>query len=121
MTGRWKARKSKTTLSLPFHRPLEISPNTVRFPHSHPTADDKIETLLTDSKKPQLDEKCQPCARSVLSTMSPAAQFGHGPPGLDEGEPSAVSLLGSATTHTPYGTLHHSWLGECHSAVATRW
>src|SRR5271168_3110609 len=81
MTGRWKARKSKTTLSLPFHRPLEISPNTVRFPHSHPTADDKIETLLTDSKKPQLDEKCQPCARSEVSTMSPAAQFGYRPYG----------------------------------------
>jgi hypothetical protein len=81
MTGRWKARKSNTTLFLPSHRPLEISPNTARFPHSHPTADDKIETLLTDSKKPQLDEKCQPCARSVVSTMSPAAQFGYRPYG----------------------------------------
>jgi hypothetical protein len=81
MTGRWKARKSNTTLFLPSHRPLEISPNTVRFPHSHPTPDDKIETLLTDSKKPQLDEKCQPCARSVVSTMSPAAQFGYRPYG----------------------------------------
>jgi hypothetical protein len=54
-----------------FHRPLEISPNTVRFPHSHPTADEKIETLLTDSKKHQLDESvnhvpgllCQLCPR----------------------------------------------------------
>ena len=82
MTGRWKARKSRTTLSLPSHRPLEISPNTVRFPHSHPTADDKIETLLTDSKKPQLDEKCQPCARSILSTMSRLHNLAAGPPGL---------------------------------------
>src|ERR1700678_3141420 len=57
MTGRWKARKSKTPLSLPSHRPLEISPNTVRFPHSHPTANEKIGTLLTDSKKPQLERK----------------------------------------------------------------
>jgi hypothetical protein len=38
MTGRWEAGKSKTTLSPPSHRPLEISPDTVRFPHSHSTA-----------------------------------------------------------------------------------
>jgi hypothetical protein len=97
MTGRWKARKSKTTLSLPSHRPLEISPNTVRFPHSHPTADEKIETLLTDSKKPQRDEKCQPCARSVVSTMSPAAQFGSRPsPGFP------VELGGFGELHAPF-------------------
>src|ERR1700691_1781246 len=93
MTGRWKARKSETTLSLPSHRPLEISPHTVRFPHSHPTADDKIETLLTHSKKPQLDEKCQPCAPSVVSTMSPAAQFGDRPSGPHIHGDFAVSFL----------------------------
>jgi len=38
MTGRWKGGKSKTTLSPPSHRPLEISLNMVRFPHSHSTA-----------------------------------------------------------------------------------
>jgi hypothetical protein len=93
--GAVESQEKQTTLSLPFHAPLEISPNTVRFPHSHPTADEKIETLLTDSKKSQLDEKCQPCARSDVSTMSPAAQFGTGPPGLGDGSLLRFSHAGT--------------------------
>ena len=52
-----ESQEKQTTLSLPSHRPLEISPNTVRFPHSHPTAAGKKNQNL------QLEQK--------VSTMSP--------------------------------------------------
>jgi len=91
MTGRWKARKSKTPLSLPSHRPLEISPNTVRFPHSHPTANEKIGTLLTDSKKPQLERK--------VSTICPVCCVNYVPGCTVSGRPyRALAIRGPAVS-----------------------
>src|ERR1700692_2646321 len=82
MTGRWKGGKSKTTLSPPSHRPLEISLNMVRFPHSHSTAAGKplfssITGRVTLNRAKSVNHvpglKCQLCPRLHRSEEDPSA------------------------------------------------
>src|ERR1700761_5082234 len=68
MTGRWEGAKRTfhRTLGNPKKRDSHISILTAA---DSQTSNDRFQVTLTQ------DEKCQPCARSKVSTIPPAAQF----------------------------------------------